>query len=51
MGDFHIGYRISGDIGDTRAYREFISDTICNEIYITKNWFSIIDIIYLRKMM
>ena len=35
MGSFHIGYRISGDIGDTRAYRAFMSDTIYNEILIT----------------
>ena len=33
MGGF--SYRIS-DIGDTRAYRAFILDTIYNEILITK---------------
>jgi len=54
MGVFHIGYQISdigGDIGDTRAYRASISDTIYNKILITKSWFRIIDIIYLIKMM
>ena len=58
----NIGYRdrigwgflisdIGGDIGDTRAYWTFISDTIYNEILLTKSWFSVIDIIYLIKMM
>jgi len=28
---------IGGDIGDTRAYRAFISDTTYNEILITKS--------------
>ena len=28
---------IGGDIGDTRAYRSFISDTIYNEILIIKS--------------
>jgi len=42
---------IGGDIGDTRAYWAFISDTIYNEISITKSWFRVIDIIYLIKMM
>jgi len=54
MGVFHFGYRISdiwGDIWDMRAYRAFISDTIYNEILITKSWFNIIDIIYRIKMM
>ena len=49
-----FSYRISdirGDIGDTHAYRAFISDTIYNEILITKSWFRVIDIIYLIKMM
>jgi len=35
-----FSYRISDtgrDIGDTRAYRAFISDTIYNEILITKS--------------
>jgi len=41
---------IGGDIGDTRAYQAFISDTIYNEILITKSWFSVIDI-YLIKIM
>ena len=52
----NIGYRdrigweffisdIGGDIADTHAYQEFISDTIYNEILITKSWFSVIDII------
>ena len=50
MGVFHIGYRISGEISGISAHIEFISDTIYNEILITKNWFSIIDIIYLIKM-
>ena len=41
-GSYHgsFSYRISdigGDIGDTRAYRSFISDTIYNEILITKS--------------
>jgi len=47
-------YRISdieGDIGDTRAYRAFKSNTIYNEILITKSWFIVIDIIYQIKMM
>jgi len=59
----NIGYRvhirgkfshisdIGGDIRDTCAYRAFISDTIYKEILITKSWFSVIDIIYLIKMM
>jgi len=34
-----------------RAYWVFILDTIYNEILITKSWFSVIDIIYLIKMM
>ena len=42
---------IGEDIGDTRAYQAFISGTIYNEILITKSWFSVIDIIYLIKMM
>jgi len=42
---------IGGDIGDTHAYRTFISDIIYNEILITKSWFSVIDTIYLIKMM
>ena len=49
MGVFHID--IGGDIGDTHAYRAFISDTIYNEILITNSWFRIIDIIYLIKIM
>ena len=35
MGFFHIGYR--GRYWDTRPYRTFISDTIYNEILITKS--------------
>ena len=49
-----FSYQISDvgrDIGDTRAYQAFISNTIYNEILITKSWFSVIDIIYLIKMM
>ena len=42
---------IGGDIGDMRAYRAFILDTIYNEILLTKSWFSIIDVIYLIKKM
>jgi len=38
MGIFHIEYM--GDIGDTCAYRAFISDTIYNEILIIKSWFN-----------
>jgi len=38
------------DIGDTRTYRAFISDTIYNKILITKSWFNVIDFIYLIKM-
>ena len=51
MRAFQIDSDIGGDIGDTRAYRSFISDTIYNEILITKNWFSVVDIIYQIKMM
>ena len=40
---------IGGDIGNMRAYRAFILDTIYNEILITKSWFSIIDISYQIK--
>jgi len=29
----------------------FISETIYNEILITKSWFSVIDIIYIIKVM
>ena len=58
----NIGYRdrigwgffisdIGGDIGDTRAYRAFMSDIIYSKILITKSWFNVIDIIYLTKMM
>ena len=54
----NIGYRdridwglFISDIGDTHAYRAFISDIIYNEILITKSWFSVIDIIYLIKML
>ena len=42
---WRFSYRISdigGDIGDTRAYRAFISDTIYNEILIIKSWFRFI---------
>ena len=47
-----IGWRFFiSDIGDMRTYRAFKSDTIYNEILITKSWFSVIDIIYLIKMM
>ena len=42
---------IGGDIGDTRAYRAFILDTIYNEILTIKSWFRVIHIIYLIKMM
>ena len=42
---------IVGDIGDTRTFRAFISNTVNNEILITKSWFTIIDIIYQIKMM
>jgi len=41
-----IGYQ--EDIGDTSAYWAFISDTIYNELLITKTWFRVIDI-YLIK--
>ena len=54
MSDGGLSYQISdigGDIGDTRAYRVFISDTIYNEILITNRSFRVIDIIYLIKMM
>ena len=40
VSDGRFSYRISdigGDIGDTRAYRVFISDTMYNEILITKS--------------
>jgi len=58
----NIGYRdrigwgffisdIGGDIGDTRANRPFISDTIYYEILIIKSWFNVIYIIYLIEMM
>ena len=53
VSDGVFSYQISnigGDIRDTRAYRTFISDTIYYEILIT-NWFNVIDIIYLIKMM
>ena len=53
VSDEGFSYRISdigGDIGDVPAYLVFISDTIYNEILITKSWFSVIDIIYLIKM-
>ena len=40
VSDEGFSYRIldiGRDIGDTRAYRAFISDTVYNEILITKN--------------
>jgi len=40
ISDGSFSYRISGiggDIGDMRAYRTFISDTIYNEILIIKS--------------
>ena len=46
-GSFHIGYRISGE--RYQGISAFISDTIYNEILITKSWFRVIDIIYLIK--
>jgi len=52
--EWGFSYRMSdigGDIGDTRAYQAFISETIYNEILINKSWFNVIDIIYLIKMM
>ena len=54
VSDGGFSYRISdigGDIGDTRAYRVFILDTIYSEILIIKSWFRVIHIIYLIKMM
>ena len=53
-GSYRLGFfksDIGGDIGNARAYRAFISDTIYNEILITKSWFRVINIFYLIKMM
>ena len=53
VSDVDFSYQISdirGDIRDTRADQAFTSDTIYNKILITKSWFSVIDIIYLTKI-